>query len=365
MNRVAGLLVGFLMAAMGSCYATTFAYDSIGTTKKAGKTFIIHQVDEGETLFSLSRRYGASVALISQENPEAEGGLKIGQKLLIPVVKKEKKNTSGLVHKVKPSETLYSISRQYNVSTEDIKKWNKLSDNTISVGQELLIKGTGTPTAAVEATKADVDYSGKKTHTVAASETLFSISRQHNVSVDDLKKWNGLAGNDLSIGQVLIVSSGIKSAVTSNSSMLPVAVEETKETVEETKETVGETKETVEASTEAVIDVSEIKTPEMAVGPGTANQTMDSKKIIEDGFAQVIEGSSETKKYLALHRSAPVGTIMQVRNKMNNQTVFVRVVGVLPNTGDNNKVLLKISKKAFDRLGAVDTKFPVEISYVP
>ena len=351
MNKVAGLLIGFLFMAMGSCYATTFAYDSIGTTKKAGKIFIIHQVDEGETLFSLSRRYGASVDLISQENPEAQNGLKIGQKLLIPVVKKEKKNSGSLVHKVKSSETLYSISRQYNVSAADIKKWNGLSDNTISVGQELVIKETGTATPQAEVTPANVDYTGKETHTVAASETLFSISRQYNVSVDDLKKWNELTGNELSIGQVLIVSSATKATVTSNSSMLPVAVEESQETVE--------------ASTETVIDVSEIKTPEVAVGPSTANQTMDSKKIIEDGFAQVIEGSSETKKYLALHRSAPVGTIMQVKNKMNNQTVFVRVVGVLPNTGDNNKVLLKISKKAFDRLGAVDSKFPVEISYVP
>ena len=56
---------------------------------------------------------------------------------------------------------------------------------------------------------------------------------------------------------------------------------------------------------------------------------------------------------------------MQVKNEMNNQTVFVRVVGTIPNTGDNAKVILKISKKAYDRLGAVDSRFPVELSYIP
>ena len=60
-----------------------------------------------------------------------------------------------------------------------------------------------------------------------------------------------------------------------------------------------------------------------------------------------------------------MGTIMQIRNEMNEQIVFVRVVGAVPNTGDNDKVVVKISKKAFDRLGAVDKRFPVELSYIP
>jgi LysM repeat protein len=267
---------------------------------------------------------------------------------LVPIAKKEeKKNAGGTTHTVESSETLYSIARKYNVTTDQIKQWNNLSDNTISVGQQLSIKSIGT--AVQNQPEAALDYSGKKTHTVVASETLYSISKEYNVTIDDLKKWNKMDGNEISIGQVLIVSSASNTTV-SNSSMLPSNVEQTKTPVE--------------TSTETTINVSDIKTPEVAVGP-TTNQTIDSKKILETGFAQVIEGSSETKKYLALHRTAPIGTIMQVKNTMNNQTVFVRVVGALPNTGENDKILLKISKKAFDRLGAVDAKFPVEISFVP
>ena len=82
-------------------------------------------------------------------------------------------------------------------------------------------------------------------------------------------------------------------------------------------------------------------------------------------MCDIIEDVPDTKKYLAFHNDAPVGTIMQVRNEMNNQSVFVRVINTIPPTGDNSKVILKISKKAYDRLGAVDSRFPVEISYIP
>jgi len=56
---------------------------------------------------------------------------------------------------------------------------------------------------------------------------------------------------------------------------------------------------------------------------------------------------------------------MQVRNDLNDQIVFVRVLGKLPNTGVDGKVIIRISKKAFEKLGGVDYKFPVEISYLP
>jgi len=66
-----------------------------------------------------------------------------------------------------------------------------------------------------------------------------------------------------------------------------------------------------------------------------------------------------------MHRTAPIGTIMQVKNEMNNLTVFVRVIGKLPDTGENTNVTIRISKTAYDRLGAIDKRFPVEISYIP
>lgn len=55
--------------------------------------------------------------------------------------------------------------------------------------------------------------------------------------------------------------------------------------------------------------------------------TDNFNKVTESGFAEVIEGNSDSPKYLALHKTAPVGTIIQVKNEANGQKLFVRVIG--------------------------------------
>ncbi|UOQ64584.1 septal ring lytic transglycosylase RlpA family protein [Hymenobacter volaticus] len=88
------------------------------------------------------------------------------------------------------------------------------------------------------------------------------------------------------------------------------------------------------------------------------------RRVTESGLATSI-ANSNTDKYLALHKTAAVGTIMQVRNIMNGQSVYVRVIGVLPNTGENNNILVRLSPRAVQRLATPDARFRVETSYVP
>jgi len=113
--------------------------DSIGVKEVNGQYFILHKVEKGEGLYAISRRYNVDIDAIKKANPEAEGGLKLGQILLIPtVIKKEE----SIIHTVKTGETLYSISKQYTVSVDQIKIKNKLASNNLTVGQVLIIKGT-------------------------------------------------------------------------------------------------------------------------------------------------------------------------------------------------------------------------------
>lgn len=362
MNKFLGVFVLAFVLMSNPSFAKIYPLDSVGITKKAGKTFIIHKVDEGETLFSLSRRYHVKVDEIAIENPEARNGLNIGQQLLVPYVEPVVAPKDAKVHVVQQSETLFSIARMYGISTADIKRWNNLADNTIGIGDKLYIKQGFATAQEPKPSEAIRPATNGKTHTVQPSETLYSIGRLYGVGVADLKKWNNLRGNEISIGQVLVVGSATSSGQQTthkeaNSSMLPAIDSKPQDDVivsvqPSTPESSATEIKSAPSSTLYNID-SDVKT------------TYENKKIVETGFAEVIEGSSDTKKYLALHKSAPVGTIMQVRNEMNNQTVFVRVVGTIPETGNNNKVLIKISKKAFDRLGSVDAKFPVEISYIP
>src|SRR5690606_27265171 len=114
--------------------------DSIGIETINGQVFVIHRVEEKETLFAISRRYRTTVDAILQHNAAAKNGLEIGQILRVPYTRPVAKPQGGIVHKVQPKETLYSIARTYGVSTEDIKQWNNLSGNALSIGQELVIR---------------------------------------------------------------------------------------------------------------------------------------------------------------------------------------------------------------------------------
>ena len=178
------------------------------------------------------------------------------------------------------------------------------------------------------------------THKVDQGQTLFSIAKQYDAKVEDLIEWNGLSSSNLSLGQSLKVGKDKNTTVPTVTSPA--------------KTPTPEEKAPVTASTPSNGGASE--------SPSTSSSTA-YKNIKEVGQAEVIEGTGNHKKYLVLHRTAPVGTIMRIRNEANDVTVFARVVGVLPNTGDNSKLIIKVSKAAFDQLRAVNSRFPVEVSY--
>lgn len=343
-----------------------FPKDSIGIETVNGKMFIIHQVEEKETLFAISKRYRTTVDAILQFNTSAGTGLEIGQIIKVPYsLSVMKRPVEGIIHKVAQKETLYSISRTHQVSMDDLKKWNNLTDNSLSIGQELIIKKSNTvihssadpvnkPTPPV--------ISSKGYHIVAPSETLFSIAKQYAITTDQLKRWNNLEGNDLKIGQTLYVSQPdqgselVKAKEISPKEATPPPVVARKET-------------------EIITTTPAVKNTPQPDKPETREQTQSPEsiriseslkngdEIIEGGLAQLIEGTEGNRKYLALHRTAPMGTILKVRNEMNNREVFVRVMGKLPDTALTDKLIIRISKSAYDRLGAIDPRFRVEVTY--
>jgi LysM repeat protein len=343
--------------------------DSLGIETINGQTFVIHRVEEKETLFAISRRYKTTVDAILQYNTAASSGLEIGQILKVPfTIKSQKKPLDGIVHTVAPKETLYSISRMYQVSTEDIKLWNDLADNALSIGQELIIKKSNSTasrtTQPVEQQK-PVLVSRKGYHTVQQKETLFSIARLYGISVDQLKEWNHLDGNALTIGQTLYVSRPEQGARVTQTP--ETAAKETPVTAPVQSRTQPNTTEPLKKNTPVVKSTVPASTPEARAQSGESiriSETLrNGDEILEAGLAELIEGTDGNRKYLALHRTAPMGTILKVRNEMNNREVFVRVMGKLPDTALTDKLVIKISKSAYDRLGAIDPRFRVEVTY--
>ncbi len=308
--------------------------DSLRLETINGKQFIIHQVSEKETLYAISRHYGVSIMNILEFNKTADGGLEVGQILKVPYVAKSKvRSANGVIHKVGPKETLFSISRLYDVSIDDIKAQNNLKDNSLSLGQELSIQKR--IQSNLESVKQIEIQSVKGTHIVAAKETLFSISKQYGITVQQLKDWNGIIGNELKIDQLLLITQPMyKTEQVEVTRAVPIIKEEPRVNIVERKET--------------TIKISE----------GVAG----SDEVKEKGVAELIEGTDGNRKYLALYNAAKTGTIMKVRNQTNNREVFVRVMGVLP-VGSENKTVIKISKSAFDRLGATEGKLDVEVTF--
>ena len=92
------------------------------------------------------------------------------------------------VYTVKSGDTLYSIAKKYNLSVDELKTLNNLTNNLLSIGQQLTIMSNNI-----------------KNYTVKPGDTLYSIANNNNLTVDSLKKANNLTSNLLSIGQQLII----------------------------------------------------------------------------------------------------------------------------------------------------------------
>lgn len=333
-----------------------------------GKKFIIHEVVAKETVFSIARKYNVKPKLITEINPEAKQGLDIGQLLRIPLQRNnEVEKIAGYIHIVKEKETLFGIARKYEVSVKEIKEWNDLEDNTLEIGQRLNIKKVN-DNSNEELIKPD--FKSKPTHTVAEKETLYGISRQYGVSISQIKEWNNLESNEIDLGQQLIVGEKkeVEEYLDSSAKMVDEVRKNIRDSVQnEVNDVIADASENVENQPENNVEDS----PEQVAYDSTYFETKTVKnangfdETVQNGLAELIEGSEDNRKYLALHRTAKVGTIMKVRNEMNNKMVFVRVLGRIPDTGDNDKVLIKLSKAAYKRLGALDKRFRVELTYMP
>lgn len=371
-----------------SAIASDFsAIDSVGVERVGDKTYILHAVEAKETLFGISRRYASPVSEIIESNDALKQGLKIGQTIRIPYTAKSAIPEGASLHKVVPGETLFSISKKYGASVSEVMAWNDLKGNDLSVGQSLIIKkpvtasepkpqpviqessktgvAVGSTTApakkaetekpkAIENKTEKVASAPEKvepkeveekvavvntvpiapgewiSHEVKSGETLFSIANQYQARVEDLISWNALTSNNVRVGQSLKVGRG--------------------ETGPSTVPIVG---------TPRVVTSAD----EMNIPSDSENASGGFKNIKETGQAELIQGTGGHKKYLVLHRTAPVGTIMRIKNEENDVTIFARVVGTLPETGDNGRLVIKLSQAAYDQLKAVNARFPVEIMY--
>ena len=151
----------------------------------------IYIVKKGDTLYGIANKYGISVDELKAINNLTSNNLSVGQVLQIPEIIEEDVPNEN-IYIVKSGDTLYSIANKYGMSVQELKDLNKLTSNTLSIGQQLVVS---------EGNAGTLD-----TYTVKAGDTLYSIAKKYGLTVNELKQLNNLTSDILSIGQVLNIS---------------------------------------------------------------------------------------------------------------------------------------------------------------
>lgn len=166
--------------------------------------YINYVVGKGDTLYSIAKKNNISVDTIIKDNALTNNNLTIGQNLKIRIPSNSNIEIEECIgpdytppedtipyttYTVKKGDSLYSIANKFNTSVSAITNLNNLTNNNLSINQVLKIPETNSQTP--------------KTYTVQKGDSLYSIAKKFNTTVDSIKRKNNLTSNTLQIGQKL------------------------------------------------------------------------------------------------------------------------------------------------------------------
>lgn len=259
-----------------------------------------------------------------------------------------------ILHKLDPKDNYYSIGRRYNVKPGDIIKFNNNAPlkigNIIKVPTDRSFVEASKPAVVQQKTvvappvvtqqspeqqpAAPANTSGStQQYKVSAGETLYSIAKRFNSTVEDITKLNGLTSTTVTPGQVIQVKSGTADVP---AVVRPVAKRDS---------------------------TTYMTSQDSADSKLNANRYGLFEKS-EKGVATWIDDASlDPNKKLVLHRTAPIGTVIKITNPMTSKTTFAKVVGRFTESEATRDVILIMTKNVAESIGALDKRIHVNISY--
>jgi len=211
-----------------------------------------HVVKKGDTLYSIAKKYNLTVDELKRINNLDSNKILIGQKIYLSAkdhpeqyyVTKRDIPSSGY-HLIQKGETLYRISKIYDIPIEKLMEFNQLTSYTIKAGEKLWLRSIGTSTFTtikpdyespkiqeqheqqnekVAAKKPKKITKKPKYHVVKKGETLYRIASTYGLSIYELKSYNGLSSNNIFVGQKLYLEPKSKGDNTKYIQPKPAAV---------------------------------------------------------------------------------------------------------------------------------------------
>ena len=253
----------------------------------------------------------------------------------------------NIVHKVEAKETYYSIARKYNVTPQSVIQFN--SNKSLQIGtilrvpterpfeESTVINVSNKQESNTSAQTAVIDYK------VAPREYLIAIAKKFNTTVEYLKTLNNLSSNSLSIGQIIKVPLSVSSELPASPPVISLDIPKLDQRSINTP---------VDSSKSAS---ERLKLPVARYG---------LREVNERGVAIWIEDENlDGTKMLALHQTAPIGTVIKITNPMTGKSTFAKIVGKFTQNESSKDALIVVTKATADLIGARDKRFQAILIY--
>lgn len=252
------------------------------------------------------------------------------------------------VHVVKKGETFYKIANLYKTNILEIKKLNNLDSYSLTLGQKLAIPKNEEQKIDVKEISIQKITRTPKFYTVQKGDNLYKIAKENGSSVDSIKKWSSLSSNSLNIGQELVIGFDIKKSIDktklteSNSANLPDL-----ETLDYDSLTLA-----LNLPTRSKVSIY----------PKVGGNSI-KWQVEESGLAKSWS-KFEMNGYYAYHNYLEVGQIVKVIHPKSNNSIFVKILGKLPEDLDTGDYIIILAPQAFQAFIDVDDSFHCRLEYV-
>nr|HPN39596.1 LysM peptidoglycan-binding domain-containing protein [Melioribacteraceae bacterium] len=187
--------------------------EEVNRNMKVSQTTTKYKVKRGESLSTIAEKFDVTIAQIRSWNNLRSNKIAAGQIINIKNTdavtslgdnnSKKNINTSSS-YLIKKGDTIEEIAKSYNVSTDDLRKWNDIKGDKITAGETLTLL----PNKKVNEKLTEKSSNSTSSYIVKKGDSLGKIANKFNVSISDLQNWNNLTGSKISVGQEIVVSGG-------------------------------------------------------------------------------------------------------------------------------------------------------------